>query len=68
MNGVTAAKQAGVPHIVVLSVSTANRTTTVFGAQFYEIEEMVKESGIPYTIMRLPLFTDNLWYVTESLQ
>jgi uncharacterized protein YbjT (DUF2867 family) len=61
VNGVNAAKAAGVPHILVLSVSTADDVSTVFGRQFHEVEEVVKSSGLAYTLFRLPLFTDNNW-------
>ena len=62
LNGVAAAKAAAVPYLLVLSVSTADDTSTVFGRQFNEVEAGVKESGLPYTLFRLPLFTDNNWW------
>lgn len=51
------------PYVLVLSVSTAGDETTVFGRQFTEIEASVKAAGIPFTLIRLPLFTDNNWCV-----
>lgn len=60
-NAVEAAKAASVPYLLVVSVSTAG-DATVFGSQFEAIETNVKASGIPFTFLRLPLFTDNLWY------
>jgi len=59
-NGLDAAKAAGVPFVLVLSVSTAPSVRTIFGKQFAAIEATTKASGLPYAIMRLPLFTDNL--------
>jgi len=61
VNGVTAAKVAGVPYVLVLSVSTADDTSTVFGRQFNEVETATKASGVPFTLIRLPLLTDNNW-------
>ena len=40
------AKKAGVKHIAVVSIPTANLTDTV---------------GVPYTFISLPLFIDNFW-------
>lgn len=54
-----AAKEAGVKHILVLSVATADLTDTIFGKQFNEIETAVSGLGVPYTFLRLPLFIDN---------
>ena len=59
--GVAAAKAAGVPYLLVLSVSTADDVSTVFGRQFHTVEDAVKASGIPSTLFRLPIFTDNNW-------
>ncbi len=59
----TASKAAGVPHTLVLSVANADITSSLFGRQFAELETFVKRSGITYTLLRLPMFTDNLWYV-----
>jgi uncharacterized protein YbjT (DUF2867 family) len=63
INGVTASKAAGVPHTLVLSVASADITSSLFGRQFAELETFVKRSGITFTLLRLPMFTDNLWYV-----
>ena len=61
INGINAAKDASVPFLLVLSVPTAGQDT-VFGRQFGEIEEAATSSGVPTTLLRLPLFTDNIWY------
>ena len=61
INGINAAKSAGLPFLTVLSVATADKLDTVFGRQFTPIEEATKASGIPFTILRLPMFTDNFW-------
>ena len=54
-----AAKEAGVKHLLVVSVPTAELTDTIFGRQFSEIETGVSQLGVPYTILRLPFFVDN---------
>lgn len=54
-----ACKEAGVKHMVVVSVLTADMQETIFGRQFTEIEAHVKQLGIPYTLLRLPVFMEN---------
>jgi len=54
-----AAKKAGVKHIVVISLTTADKKETIFGKQFGAIEEHITKLGVTYTIVRLPFFVDN---------
>ena len=61
------AKQAGVKHIAVVSVPTAGLTDTVFGRQCSEIENNVSKFGIPYTIIRLPIFMENYFQFKNSI-
>jgi uncharacterized protein YbjT (DUF2867 family) len=61
VNAIEAAKAAGVKHVVLQSISTADLVSTTYGRQFYPVEIAMKTSGIPFTILRLPLFTDNNW-------
>ena len=56
-----AAKEAGVKHVVVVSVLTADLTDTVFGKQLKTVEEKISKLGVPFTFLRLPLFVDNYW-------
>ena len=58
-----AAKAAGVRHLVVLSLPTADIVSTTFGAQFHPVEVATKASGLPWTLILLPLFFDNNWWV-----
>ena len=54
-----AAKEAGVKHLLVVSVPLAALTDTVFGQQFSKIETGVSQLGVPYTILRLAFFFDS---------
>jgi len=56
-----AAKEAGIKHVVVVSVLTAELTDTVFGKQLKTVEEKISKLGVPFTFLRLPLFVDNCW-------
>ena len=67
-NAVKAAKDAGVPHVVVVSVTSADDDSVLFGRQFMELEANVKAAGIKYTLLRLPLFTDNNWAQAGSIK
>jgi uncharacterized protein YbjT (DUF2867 family) len=62
LNGIRAAREAHVPHLLVVSAATADKRDTIFGRQFSEIEDATKSSGLSWTILRLPLFMDNLMY------
>lgn len=63
-----ACKEAGVGHMVVLSVCTAIRPGTIFGDQFIPIEAFAKESGVSHTIIRLPMFMENVLGQMGSIQ
>jgi uncharacterized protein YbjT (DUF2867 family) len=58
--GIKACKDAGVGHVVVLSVCSVVKPGTIFADQFIPVEEYTKSCGIPYTIVRLPLFMENV--------
>jgi NAD(P)H dehydrogenase (quinone) len=59
--GIQACKDAGVGHIVVLSVCTVVKPGTIFADQFIPVEEYTKSCGIPSTIVRMtPLLVDDL--------
>jgi len=62
INGINAAKAAGVHFIAVISVSTvANAPESLFARQFKPIEDHIKKVGVPHAIIRLPIFIDNYW-------
>jgi len=67
LNGLEAAKEAGIKHVLLLSVLTAE-TDTIFGHQFKPLEDAVKNLGIGYTIVRLPLFMDNNYAHVGSIK
>ncbi|CAI5950576.1 unnamed protein product [Closterium sp. NIES-64] len=65
---IDAAKAAGAKFILVLSVSTAELTDTIFGGQFAPVEAHTKASGVPFTVIRLPLFMENNYGFAESIK
>jgi uncharacterized protein YbjT (DUF2867 family) len=62
------AKTAGVKHVVVVSVSSADDTNTVFGKQFYDIEVAISQLGVSYTHLRLPAFFENHFGFIETVR
>jgi NAD(P)H dehydrogenase (quinone) len=63
-NAVTAAREAGVKHIIYTSFARKNETDTspiaFVGKSHIETEKLIKASGIPYTIMLNGLYADVL--------
>ena len=58
---IDAAVAAKAGHIAVISLPVVTvEKSTIFGDQFKAIEENVKNCPIPYTIVRLPMFMDNV--------
>ena len=62
------AKKAGVKHLVVVSVLTADKQDTVFGAQLTKLESNVKALGVPYTFLRLPMFVENYFGFKDTIK
>lgn len=58
-NVIKSAKQAGVNWIVYTSILHADRTTISLAGEHLETEKALKESGIPYTLLRNGWYTEN---------
>ncbi|XP_065833992.1 NAD(P)H azoreductase-like [Oscarella lobularis] len=54
-----AARKAGVKFALVVSVTTADLSDTIFGKQFSLLEGSVSKVGIAHCFLRLPMFIDN---------
>jgi uncharacterized protein YbjT (DUF2867 family) len=63
-----AAKAAGVEHYVYSSVGSAHRETGIphFESK-WEVEEHVRDSGVPYTVLRPVFFMQNWEYMREPI-
>jgi len=63
-----AAKAAGVEHIIYSSVGSAHRDTGIphFDSKF-EVEEHVRASGVPYTVIRPVFFMQNWEFMREPI-
>jgi uncharacterized protein YbjT (DUF2867 family) len=64
INVILAAKAAGVKHLVYSSVAGADRATGIphFDSK-YEVEKVIRQSGVPFTIVAPVFFMDN--YVSD---
>ena len=61
------AKETGVKFLLVVSGVTANEINTIIGAQLSKIEAEVGKLDVPYAIVRLPFFVENLWGFKDSI-
>ena len=67
VNFVTAAKRAGVKHIVRLSAVGADAPEAITVGRWHrEAEKALEESGIPYTIVRPNIFMQNYFNLTGN--
>ena len=67
--GIAAAKAANVPHVVVVSVPSIEADGDLcFKGHFSQIEESAKASGLPFTLLRLPMFFENQWANQGSIK
>lgn len=60
LNALSAAKAAGVKHIVYTSLTGADHSPISFAPDHKGSEEAIKNSGIPYTILRNNWYAENL--------
>jgi NAD(P)H dehydrogenase (quinone) len=69
-NAIEAAKKARVKHIVYTSLVNPENSPAVFAPEHVVTEKMLKDSGIPHTILRNNIYTDmlmtKLGHVVES--
>jgi NAD(P)H dehydrogenase (quinone) len=56
---VEAAKKAGVPHLVYTSVLRADTSTLGLAPEHKATEQLIRESGIPFTFLRNGWYTEN---------
>jgi NAD(P)H dehydrogenase (quinone) len=68
--GLNACVKAGAQHVVVLSVVTghADYKGQVFADQFIPVEAWAAQCGVPCTVIRLPMFLQNLAGQMESIK
>lgn len=56
---VTAAKEAGVGHLVYTSLLRSDRSTLSLAAEHVATEQVIRESGVPFTLLRNGWYTEN---------
>jgi uncharacterized protein YbjT (DUF2867 family) len=65
---VTAAQEAGVKHVVLLSSAASADPSNPIGRMHRDVEEALEASGIPWTFVRPAMFaTNSLWWA-ESIK
>ena len=60
------AKAVGVKFIAVVG-GTSNLKVASFAAPMAEIAEAVSNLGVPYTILKLPMFVENYWAFKDTI-
>lgn len=68
INAIKGAKKGGAHFVALLSVLSAPYEGTIFADQFIPVEEELKSTGIHYTILRFPLFVDNVFLSQKSVK
>ena len=67
-NAIAAARQAGVRHVVKLSaLGASDHSKSVIGLWHYNVERVLLESGLAWTILRPHHFMDNLLDQRENI-
>ncbi len=67
-NAVEAARKAGVRHVVKLSaLGASDHSQSVIGLWHYNVERVLKESGLAWTLLRPHHFMDNLLDQRETI-
>lgn len=67
-NVVTAAKDAGVSFIAYTSAPKADSTTLALAPEHKATEQLIRESGIPFAILRNNWYSENYFQVLEQAQ
>jgi NAD(P)H dehydrogenase (quinone) len=65
-NVIQAAKEAGVGHLVYTSVTKASTTTAMMAPEHKATEEIIAASGLPSTILRNGMYTENYLFTREQ--
>jgi len=69
MNAINAAVIARVPHVLLMSIASVTAPVEhLFQKQFLAVEYALRASKLHYTILRCPLFVDNLWGNVETIK
>jgi hypothetical protein len=67
-SGILACRRAQVGHVVVLSSTCVESSiNSIFGEQCNQIESFIKTSRLSYTIVRIPILTDNYLSQLQSM-
>lgn len=65
-NAITAAKDAGISRIVYTSAPHADSTALILAPEHKATEELIRASGIPFTILRNGWYTENYVQTVEQ--
>jgi uncharacterized protein YbjT (DUF2867 family) len=61
-------KEAKAEYVLLLSEPHAERENTILAQEFHQVEEIVKNQGMYYTILRTQFFVDNLALYAKDIK
>jgi len=64
---IQAAVDAGVKHIVLISILGADKCAVTFQKQFYAIEQYLERCEVAFTILRCPFFMEDFYFFAPYL-
>eukprot|EP01012_Entosiphon_sulcatum_P040554 TRINITY_DN54227_c0_g1_i1.p1 TRINITY_DN54227_c0_g1~~TRINITY_DN54227_c0_g1_i1.p1 ORF type:complete len:385 (+),score=43.76 TRINITY_DN54227_c0_g1_i1:31-1155(+) len=67
-NVIDAARQAGVRHVILISVTGADSRAVTVLNEFCDMEDYLMQSGLSWTILRCNYFSDNFAAMSEELK
>jgi len=67
LNALEACKRQNVGFVLMLSVCSADRKGRIFADQFKPLEEATAASGLPFCVVRMPMFLENLGAQAQSV-
>ena len=64
-NLIAAARRAGSPHVIFMSIVGVDRVPYGYYQVKLEVERLIEQSGLPWTVLRATQFHDLLCYIFQ---
>ena len=67
-NYISGLKELNAEYVLLLSEPHADREVTLLGKEFHQVEQMLQQKQMNYTILRTMFFTDNLALYAKDIK
>lgn len=67
-NYISGLKELNAQFVLLLSEPHADKENTIFGKEFHQLEQKLKQDGMNYTILRTMFFVDNLALYAKDIK